>query len=147
MRSSAAESQTLAAQRAREAARARTRENSSEVTSETGDEIPREDFDGAPSSGLVGVPADDGQRWPDEASETVFLAEQVHGGPAPQRAVFTPKKNDEGPSAPITEAPAMLPPLQSLVDRLPAATRETLEDLFRARFVLVKQIQKENLKN
>ncbi|HEY9154563.1 MAG TPA: hypothetical protein VIM69_05495, partial [Opitutaceae bacterium] len=99
MRSSAGESQALAAQRAREAARARTRENSSEMTaSEGGDDVPREDFESAANAGSEGVPLDESPRWPDEASESAFLAEQ---GSAPQRAVFTPtKKAEESDAAP-----------------------------------------------
>ena len=160
VRSSAAESQALAAQREREAARSRTRESSSEVTSVTGgDEIPAEDFESASSGGLEGAPVDESPRWPDEASESAFLAEQGSGGAAgagggaaaatgAPRAVFTPKKNGEaGAPAPATEAPVALPPLQNLVDRLPASTREVLDDLFRARFVSVKQIQKDALKS
>jgi hypothetical protein len=153
VRSSSAESQALVAQREREAARARTRESSSEVTpSEGGDEIPREDFESASGGVPEGAPMDESPRWPDETSESAFLAEQGSGGAAAtagtQRAVFTPKKNSEGSEAgAAADVPAVLPPLQSLVDRISESTRETLEDLFRARFVSVKQIQKDALKN
>jgi hypothetical protein len=60
--------------------------------------------------------------------------------------VFAPKKSAEETVSSV-EAPVTLPPLQSLVDRVPAATLEVLEDLFRARFVSVKQIQKDALKH
>ncbi|WP_438482405.1 hypothetical protein [Oleiharenicola lentus] len=40
-----------------------------------------------------------------------------------------------------------LPPMDDLIKRIPLAARETLEDLFRARFVTVKRIPKSALKN
>jgi hypothetical protein len=170
---SAAESEALAQRRAREAARARTRETSDKARgdvaslaagtatgAESGDDIPREDFESATSGEVDGAPVDEAPRWPDEASESAFLAEQgtegaangtaVAGSAAP-RAVFTPKKNGEtgeaGSAAVAADTPVTLPPLQTLVDRIPASARETLEDLFRARFVSVKQIRREALKN
>jgi hypothetical protein len=39
-----------------------------------------------------------------------------------------------------------LPPLDELVKRIPPEVRETLEDLFRARFVTVKRVPKKALK-
>ena len=38
-----------------------------------------------------------------------------------------------------------LPPLDELVQRIPAEVRDTLEDLFRARFVSVKRVPKRAL--
>jgi|GEM_PF-2845532 len=127
-------------------------------TADNFDDVPREDFESAADATagtttstsiveLEGAPIDEAPRWPDEASEASFLSEQGNGGGAPaSRPAFTPKKSSEE-STPASEAPAKLPPLQSLVDRVPAATREVLEDLFRARFVSVKQIQKDALKD
>lgn len=40
-----------------------------------------------------------------------------------------------------------LPSLDELVQRIPAAAREALDELFRARFVGVKRIEKSVLKN
>jgi len=39
-----------------------------------------------------------------------------------------------------------LPPMEDLVKRIPAAARELLEELFRARFVTVKRVPKSALK-
>lgn len=39
-----------------------------------------------------------------------------------------------------------LPPLNELVQRIPAEVREALDDLFRARFVAVKRVPKQALK-
>ena len=39
-----------------------------------------------------------------------------------------------------------LPPMEDLVNRIPAPARELMEELFRARFVTVKRIPKSALK-
>ncbi len=79
--------------------------------------------------------------WPDEAAETVFLAGL--GGP-PELG------------APVVEAPAVaeqeeekevpLPALDDLVQRLTPETRELLSELFRAKFVTVRRVPKQALK-
>ncbi len=40
-----------------------------------------------------------------------------------------------------------LPPMEDLVQRIPAPARDLIENLFRARFVTVKRIPKSALKN
>jgi hypothetical protein len=46
------------------------------------------------------------------------------------------------------EEPAgALPPLEELVNRIPAPTRALMDELFRARFVTVKRVPKSALKN
>ncbi|MBI2516754.1 MAG: hypothetical protein HYV95_07535 [Opitutae bacterium] len=40
-----------------------------------------------------------------------------------------------------------LPPLDDLVQRIPAATRELIDELFRAKFITVKRVPKSALKN
>lgn len=82
----------------------------------------------------------EGASWPDESVESAFLAEaRDRGEPvAPTRA-----KED---IAEETDAKA-LPPLNELVNRIPADVREALEDLFRARFVTVKRVPKRALKS
>jgi hypothetical protein len=40
-----------------------------------------------------------------------------------------------------------LPSLDELVKRIPAAARDTLDDLFRARFVAVKRVEQSSLKS
>jgi hypothetical protein len=104
--------------------------------------------DSSPSAADVGAPEDDdAPHWPDEAAESAFLGGQPDetlsatsagaGGAAPARV-----QGDEGDSGP----PVSLPQLQSLVDRIPAEAMETLDELFRARFVSVKRVQKRSLK-
>ncbi len=81
----------------------------------------------------------EGASWPDDSAESAFLAEaRDRGEPlAPARA--------KEEIADETDAKA-LPPLSELVNRIPAEVRETLEDLFRARFVTVKRVPKRALK-
>ncbi len=54
------------------------------------------------------------------------------------------------PALEHTESPVEpkgdLPPMEDLVKRIPAPTRELLEELFRARFVTVKRLPKSALK-
>jgi hypothetical protein len=50
------------------------------------------------------------------------------------------------PSVEPREDAAPLPKLEDLVQKLPADTREVLEDLFRVRFVSVKRVPKSALK-
>lgn len=78
--------------------------------------------------------------WPDDPAESAFLAEaRERGEPlAPVRA--------QEEIADETDAKA-LPPLNELVNRIPAEVREALEDLFRARFVTVKRVPKRALKS
>jgi len=89
-----------------------------------------------------GAADDDGPRWPDEATESAFLSDQ----PPRLAEISVPLAKDVSPKKSSPEVNVALPPLQSLVDRIPAEARETLEDLFRARFVSVKRVQAENLK-
>lgn len=56
-----------------------------------------------------------------------------------------PAKRAEPDAADEADAKA-LPPLDELVKRIPPEVRETLEDLFRARFVTVKRVPKKALK-
>lgn len=77
---------------------------------------------------------------PSESEESAFLAEQrdeSYGGPAsaPSRAAL-PEVEEKGP----------LPPLDDLVNRIPPATRELLDELFRAKFVTVKRVPASALK-
>lgn len=81
-------------------------------------------------------------QWPDDAAEAAFLSEQRANGeplPAPKPAPAEPAEEPE------TET-AALPSLQALVDKIPPETKETLDELFRARFVSVKRIPKAALK-
>ena len=44
------------------------------------------------------------------------------------------------------EAVKKLPPLEELVQRIPAETRDLLDELFRARFTTVRRVRKSDLK-
>jgi hypothetical protein len=59
---------------------------------------------------------------------------------ASPRAAATADAADE------TEPAGALPPLDELVKKIPAEVRDTLEDLFRARFVTVKRVPKKAFK-
>ena len=95
-------------------------------------------------SGADPIPSsEDGLRWPDEASEAEYLAQERAVGNVPEGA-------GKGPEAGIEEEEPeqkqALPALQELVERLPASSRELLEELFRARFVAVRKVKKTALK-
>ncbi len=53
-----------------------------------------------------------------------------------------------GIAAPPAEAEAddVLPPLEGLVNRIPAPTRALVDELFRAKFVTVRRVPKSALK-
>ena len=59
------------------------------------------------------------------------------------------RSRGERPSVPPPDEPLAekaLPALANLVDRIPAATRATLEELFRAKFTRVKRIPERDLR-
>lgn len=58
------------------------------------------------------------------------------GEPVAPAAVEAPEETD----------PKALPPLDELVKRLPPEVRDTLDDLFRAKFVRVTRVPKKVLK-
>jgi hypothetical protein len=77
--------------------------------------------------------------WPDESAESAMISELRSRGES-----VAPPPADE----PAEEVDARaLPPLDQLVNRIPAEVRETLEDLFRAKFVRVTRVPKKALKN
>src|ERR1017187_7848514 len=68
--------------------------------------------------------------WPDEMDETAFLSEAAARGEA------------QAPVANRGTAPTIgvkLPPLEALVENVPAPVREMLDDLFRAKFTAVRK--------
>ena len=79
--------------------------------------------------------------WPDESAEAQFLAEARERG-EPVSAAPTPTAEPEAPE-PDPAGPA--PDLDALVARLPPAVRETLDELFRARFVRVTRLPRKTL--
>lgn len=79
--------------------------------------------------------------WPDESAEAQFLGEARERGESVP-ALPTPVAEPEAPEAEPAE-PA--PELDELVGRLPPAVRETLDELFRARFVRVTRLPRKTL--
>lgn len=78
---------------------------------------------------------------PGEGEEAAFLAEQRTIEPAGmRRGANGAQADDEG------DATAPLPPLEDLVNRIPAETRALMDELFRAKFVTVKRVPKSALK-
>lgn len=85
-------------------------------------------------------PADDGPPIYDEAAESAFRAEARERGEtvtASRAVAETVEETEKG----------ALPPLDELVKKIPAEVRETLEDLFRAKFVKVQRVPKKALKS
>lgn len=91
-------------------------------------DAPAPETDGAP----VGPSADE---------ESSFLAEQKASDPVST----PPRAAANGNSEP--EPTGSLPPLDDLVNRIPAPARELLDELFRAKFVTVKRVPKSALKS
>lgn len=98
----------------------------------TEDQAAREDA-GAPA-----VSDDETNVWPTEAEEAAFLAEASERG---EKVVPVSREVEE--EADDSKA---LPKLDELVNRIPAETRELLDELFRARFVAVRKVRKKDLK-
>ncbi|MEN9633550.1 MAG: hypothetical protein RL077_1954 [Verrucomicrobiota bacterium] len=82
-----------------------------------------------------------GGPYPDEAGESAFPADARSRG----ELVAGAKVGSLVPEAEEAESKEM-PPLAELVERIPVEVRAALEDLFRARFVVVKRIPKSALK-
>ncbi len=98
-------------------------------------EIPEE----AAVAAVVAPPADtDEPSMPGEEAERAMLAELRERGEAPVRAKTV--------SADADEKPVRLPPLDELVKRIPSNVRDTLDELFRARFTGVRKIPADALK-
>jgi hypothetical protein len=91
----------------------------------------------------AGAPIDDGAPvGPADAEESAFLAEQREQG---YSAPTTPNRAAAAEAEPDDKA--SLPPLDELVQRIPPATRQLMDELFRANFVTVKRVPKSALKN
>jgi hypothetical protein len=86
------------------------------------------------------VESEGGASWPDDAAESAFLADARDRG----ESVSIAKVEAEAIEA---VDPKSLPALNELVNRIPPELRETLDELFRARFVAVKRVPRRALKN
>ncbi len=73
---------------------------------------------------------DGGTEWPDETDESAFLADAAARGEEPT-PVAAPK------TAPVVGE--KLPSLDEVVARVPAPLRALLDDLFRAKFTMVRR--------
>jgi hypothetical protein len=88
------------------------------------------------------VPVENGANvWPDENAEAAFIADaRQRGEPvvavAATREAAEEKEDDK----------KALPPLADLMKRLAPEVRETLDDLFRAKFTGVRRVPKKFLK-
>jgi hypothetical protein len=69
------------------------------------------------------------------------LRERGESAPAPAAAATAAARESEEPVDPKS-----LPSLDELLKRVPAGVRETLDDLFRAKFVRVTRVPKKALK-
>ena len=97
-----------------------------------------------PESQPPGTSGDDAAPWPgDDAAEAVFRADALSRGENVGGSFPVPEVAE---AAEEPEPKGALPPLDQLVQRLPAEVRDTLEDLFRAKFVSVKRVPKKALK-
>lgn len=88
-------------------------------------------------------PDDDGPKWPDEVTESGMRAEVIGRG-----ETLSAKAAREAAEA-LAEAAAEkrnLPPLDELINQIPAEIRDTLEDLFRVKFIKVARAPKKSLK-
>ncbi len=104
-----------------------------------------------------------GQKDSDEEDAPIALGvgapadEMMPTGPSPEEeaTLLMAQRGSEEfyGQAPLAEnlepvtAEESLPPLEDLVKRIPPATRDLLEELFRARFVTVKRVPKSALKS
>jgi hypothetical protein len=97
------------------------------------------------TTGASGAPTfdEEGPVWPDESSESAMRAEVTERG-----ETLNSKAARELAEA-AAEAAAEkknLPKLDDLINRIPADVRDTLEDLFRVKFVKVARAPKKALK-
>lgn len=97
------------------------------------------------------IPPGDGgsSPWPDESMESAMLGELRERGETvvpPGVAQAGPGGESAGSAEEKETDKKALPPLDSLVQRIPPEVRETLEDLFRAKFVTVRRVPKKALK-
>ena len=95
------------------------------------------------ASSAMPPPDDDGPKWPDEVAESGMRAEVANRG-----ETLSSKAAREAAEA-LAEAAAEkrnLPPLDDLINQIPVEVRDTLEDLFRVKFIKVARAPKKALK-
>ena len=95
-----------------------------------------------PASDAINTDAD-GSPWFDSSGEDAYLGEQARTVAA---AEPPPRSNaDDEEDAADAAAGKELPPMDTLVARVPAEARQILEDLFNARFVKVRKILRKSI--
>jgi hypothetical protein len=88
------------------------------------------------------LPVENGANvWPDDAAEGAFIAEARARGEPVKAAAATVEAVEEK-----EDEKKALPPLADLIKRLSPDVRETLDDLFRAKFTTVRRVPKKVLK-
>lgn len=80
--------------------------------------------------------------WPDEMAEAAFMAEARERGEVTTSTAQRVQVKDESGEGETKD----LPSLESLVGRLSPEVRETLDDLFRAKFTAVRRLPKKSFK-
>jgi hypothetical protein len=82
--------------------------------------------------------------WPDESVESAMRAEQRERDA--DVAVAARPRVEKAPEPEEDDAALPLPKLDALIAQIPAQVRETLDELFRARFTSVQRVPKKALK-
>jgi len=97
------------------------------------------------TTGATGAPTfdEEGPVWPDEASESAMRAEVVERGETLNSKAA--RELAEAASEAATEKKG-LPSIDTLVARLPADVRDTVEDLFRVKWTQVLRVPRKALK-
>ncbi len=81
--------------------------------------------------------------WPtDAASEGAFLAEARERGEAVVGLPVAATRAEE-----VEDVKGPLPPLDEMIQRIPTAVREVLEELYRAKFTTVRRVPAKDLKS
>lgn len=95
------------------------------------------------NAAVVAVDANESEStnvWPDEATEAAFFGE-TSGSEEPVPVAASNRATEED-----DDAPKSLPSMEELVKRIPAETRELLDELFRVKFTIVRRVPKNALK-
>jgi hypothetical protein len=98
-----------------------------------------DDWGGAQAAVASAPNGDDDAGPPLDQLESQMQAEVSGGNARPSKSTARPVQEEP------EKAPAVLPALDSLVERIPAEVKETLEELFRVRFQAVRQIPRKAL--
>ena len=85
------------------------------------------------------APENNANAWPDDAAETAFRAEAIERGEPDTIAATATEATEE------TDTKG-LPALEDLVKKIPAESRELLDELFRAKFTGVQRVPAKALK-